>query len=267
MTHGYCPSCEQNAAIDENCCCLWCGASTEEEREQKPWRKPRTHFTDAQLCALHVMHLRGASVNQLAKQVYKLVGYKTHNSAHGAIRRGWRGLGLRPLSRIESARRASTKHGLAPKHGPRPGYAKYRRVVLNGEEDRRCAGVKQHPPHKGDPCDRSPGKGSEFCTKHDPQRRAETMAIIRSARDRLPKPDMVPMAPLTEWLCLRRGQLGTWVAVADSIGKSVSMVHAYGNGLSTAKKEPKEAIGRETVERFLCNAGVRFEDLYGVMVR
>jgi hypothetical protein len=266
-THGWCSGCKEESAIDNAGTCLWCGGPTEQRRKRGGWKRPDlagSRYTEDQLRALHLVHIRGEqSINSLAKQTFERVGYKSHHTAAVAISRQWKRLGLKARDRIEATVKASTKHGLAPKHGPRPGYNTYKRRVLRGQEDQPpCGGVRTQPPRKGEPCDARAMHGSEFCFAHDPERREEVEQILVDARLKQYRDEMVPMAPFVAWLRRRRAELGSWSAVADGMGRNISLIHNYGRGL-TSNRQPKEEIGRTTVEELLeADGTATFEDLY-----
>lgn len=265
-THAYCPACKQDSALDHEQRCLWCGGPTEQRRKRGGWKRPDlrgSKFTADQLRVLHVMHMRGASANSLAAQVYERVGYISKGSALTAMLREWKRMGLKSRDRIEATVKASTKHGLAPKHGPRPGYARYKRVILHGNEDRQCAGVRQQAPRKGEPCNKPPLAGSDFCFAHDPEWAEWRDLHLANARAQAPEREMVPMAPFTRWLQQRREELGSWTAVAGRVDRHVALVHCYGRGIGTTSKQPKTEIGRDTVEELLDADGTTtFEALY-----
>lgn len=207
-THGYCPECREDSAIDAGRRCLWCGGPTEQRERRGGWKRPDlrgSKYTEPQLRALHVFHMRdGLSVNELARRTHEAAGYRSPGSAHSAISRGWKRLGLKPRDRIEQVRKTCTKHGLAPKHGRRPGYGTYKRRVVRGEADQpMCEGIRQNPPRKGDPCQRPAMKGSRFCSQHDPERAGARIAhldqVHAATRDRLAA-TALPMAPFAAFV-------------------------------------------------------------------
>jgi hypothetical protein len=268
-THGWCPTCKEDSAIDAAGNCLWCGGPTQQrqQRNRGGWKRPDlagSRYTEPQLRALHLAHMRGESLNSLAKQTHQVVGYKTYGSAAAAISRDWKRMGLCARDRVEASVKASTKHGLAPKHGSRPGYGTYKRRVLRGEADRpRCKGIRTQPPRKGEPCESPAMQGSEYCFGHDPERRAEVEQILVDARLRQSDRDMIPMAPFAAWLRRRQRELGTWRAVAESVGRDVTLVNCYGRGRTT-NRQPKGEISRSTVEALLAADGTAtFGELYG----
>jgi hypothetical protein len=152
---------------------------------------------------------------------------------------------------------------MAPKHGPRPGYATYKRRVLRGIPDQpRCKAVRTQPPRKGDPCQRPAMKGSEFCANHAPERQEHRAAHLERVRSRKSPVPMVPMAPLVEWLHRRHAELGTWAAVGFRVGLDKALVHRYALGLD-GHRQPKHEIGEDTVRRMLDTDGsAEFADLY-----
>lgn len=268
-THAWCPACKEESAISAAGNCLWCGGPTEERRPPKRggWKRPDlagSRYTEAQLRALHLLHLRGESLNSLAKQTHEKVGYKTHASAATAISREWKRLGLKARDRIESCVKASTTHGRGGRNRDESAYRRWFKEQ-HGLYQPTCKGVKSQHPQKGEPCQLPAVEGSEFCQAHAPERRERIEAHLSRMRAVAPAKEMVPMAPFSAWLRRRREELGTWTAVAEALGRDVSLVHAYGRGIDTSRKRPKTEIGRATVEELLeADGTASFEDLYAV---
>jgi hypothetical protein len=264
----------EESAIDSAHRCLSCGGPTEQGKKRGGWRRPDlrgTRYTERQLRALHVLHMRGASINQLAKQTYEKVGYKTHGSAASAISREWKHLGLRARDRIEQTILSSTKHGRERRRQSRAEQNAYRRWLrdqrgwraIQGPGQLRCKGTKRQHPRKGEPCRRPAMEGSDYCQSHEPSRELERQAHLAAVRRRQPRRQMVPMAPFAAWLRRRRVELGTWSAVAESVARNLSLITSYAQGLD-ASNQPKAEIGRETVEELLWADGTTsFEELYG----
>ena len=273
QTHAWCPACKQESAISRQRRCLWCGGETIQRKKRGGWTRPDlrgSKYSEAQLRALHVAHLRGQSMNSLAKQTYEAVGYASHGSAATSISRAWKQLGLRARDRIEMVVAVSTKHGHAPRSRTHADERAYRRWLQEQRGWRaqqspgrpQCAGVKSQPPRKGEPCERPAMEGSDFCASHDPVRELVRRANLARARKLLPAGPMVPMAPFASWLQERRAELGTFTAVAESVDRHVSLICSYAKGTSSTGK-PLEEIGRETVEDWLAADGTTtIDDLY-----
>jgi hypothetical protein len=269
-THGWCPSCKEHSAIDPDRNCLWCGGSTEERAKRGGWKRPDkqgSRYTEAQLRALHIFHEReGLSVNELGRRTYRVAGYKTHTSAACAISRDWKRMGLPVRDRIEQVKKTCTVHGLAPKHGPRPGYGTYKRRVVRGDDDQPpCEGVRQHSPRKGDPCGRPSMKGSRFCPQHDPDRAARNREHLKRIHDQLRESNAataLPMAPFAEFVNRCWEDEGSLAGAGERLGLHPTAVSVYRRGLGTDKR-PKATIQRATVERALEQHGsLTVDELY-----
>lgn len=155
-------------------------------RRGKPKGKHR-RITDLQLRALHRAYTeQGLSCRQLGELVYQQLGYRSARSCGEALYVHFREAGLPLRDRVAAVVAASTRHGLAPKRGPRPGYSAYQRRVLHDQPDRpRCAAVRENYPRKGQPCQRPATRGSDYCPSHDPNRRDAIAAHLAQARARV----------------------------------------------------------------------------------
>lgn len=266
-THRWCGNCREDSAINHSGACLWCGGPTEQRRKRGGWKRPDlrgSRYTKDQLRVLRLAYERGESINSLAKQTFEVVGYTSHASASRAISREWKRMGLEIRDQATATVQAHIKHGLARKHEPNIGYSAYKRRELRGEPDRpRCKGVRARYPRQGEQCRRPAMRGSEFCSSHDPNRRAEVKEFL--ARQK-PTREMVPMAPFTAWLRRRHAELGSWEAVGGRINRSLSLAHRYGRGVYGGDSQrPKTEIGRETVVEMLeADGTTAFHELYGI---
>jgi hypothetical protein len=273
-THQWCPACKEGSAIDFDGNCLWCGGLTEQRQVKKRggWKRPDLagcRYTEAQLRALHIFHMRdGISINELGKRTYKTVGYKTHHGAAVAISCQWKRLGLQARDRIEQTVLSSTKHGRKRRRQSKAEENAYRRWFkqTNGRYQPACEGVREHPPRKGEPCQRPATKGSRFCAQHDPEtaarRRAHLDQVHARRRDELAA-TALPMLPFAAYVKRRWRELGTLDAAAEQLGLNRTSVSVYARNLGTDKR-PKATIQRATVERVLEHDGLRLEDLYPV---
>lgn len=260
----WCPACREWTALVDSGRCSWCDGPLASKRGG--WKRPDlrgSRFSTAQLCALHRVHVdQGVSINRLAKRVYARAGYSGHHSAAQAISQGWKRLRLPARSRIESSRLASTKHGMAPKHGPRPGYGTYRRQTLAGREDRpRCAGHRTQPPGKGQCCSRPARVGSDYCYSHDPLRALEVQVQVARMRRHQPERDMLPMAPFAAWLWRLAESHGSLTAAIDAHGFS-RIAYRYARGQDSGGRV-KDRIARSTVLAWAGRAGATLDAIYG----
>lgn len=154
----------------------------------------RLTFHQVRVC--HHLYQQGLSIRQVAEQVWKRAGYKSAASCATAIDGQFRRYGLPRRDRIEAVRLRCTKHGLAPKHGPRPGYMAHKRRVLHGQPDQPlCTAVTV----KGTPCRHRAMFGETVCATHHPDHQGKVEAALRMAWA-TPKPrgGDHPMAKLTE---------------------------------------------------------------------
>lgn len=268
-THGYCPACAEESAIDGWSRCLWCGGATEQRPKRKKrggWRRPDlagSKYTEPQLRALHVAHMRGASINSLAKQTYEKVGYTSHSSAQNAISREWRRLGLPARDRIEQTVISSTKHGRKRRSNSNADERAYRRWLAKqrgwraqqGPGQPQCAGVRSQPPRVGERCQRPAMEDSGYCLQHDPAERERVEQIVGRARARQER-EPLPAAPFVAWLHSLHREHGTWSAVAELVG-GVNRA-----GVHRLATRPRTTVERRTVERYAEAAATTVEAIY-----
>ncbi len=265
-THAYCPACKEESAIDNRGRCLWCDGPTREKKKRGGWKRPdlraRSKLTDPMLRLLYKLHIEeGRSINSLAKEVYARVGYGSHHAAASRISKGWKRLGLEARDRIEQVQLTCTIHGLAPKHGSRPGYGTYKRR-LHRPDRPLCAALKKQPPRKGEPCQRPAMEDSHFCASHDPARAAVRDQHLAAMRAKQPTREKVPMGPFIEFLRRRREELGSYGAVAEATGLHRSQVYRWKDG-QDSRGRVKDTITVEVVDRALYSDGTTtFEELY-----
>jgi hypothetical protein len=191
----------------ERRCCPVC--LTRAQRLGINERNDRGHFrgvprkiSDEQLEALYRLYVeRKWSVRKIAEQVWEQFGYKSQRACTNALHSAFRQQGYELRDRIEASIIASTKHGLAAKHGPRIGYARYKRErheLYHGKNSKpyrpTCKGVKTTSPNKGKPCTRPAMAGSDYCWGHDPGREQERVANMAAMRA-----NHQLHGPLVEW--------------------------------------------------------------------
>lgn len=275
-THAYCPACKQESAIDRRGRCLWCEGETEvrQQRKRGGWKRHDlrgSKYTEPQLRGMHVAHMKGLSLNELARQTFRQVGYGSPGSACAAISREWKRLGLAPRDRIEVTVAVSTKHGRKRRGQSATAERAYRRWMrdqrgwrsLQGPGRPRCAGVKRQPPGQGEPCNRPAMEGSDYCNAHDPKLELARQAHLGKVRARQKREPSIPAAPLIAWMQRRRDELGTARALSEEIGLNYTLTCRYLKG-TDSNGQPKETIQRATAARLITAAGERFENVYGV---
>ena len=168
--------------------CEWCDTPLTTKRGGGRSPGAGCKLTDEQLRALHAAHMRGQSINELAKSIYVQVGYSSQSSCASCISNAWQRLRLQARDRIEMSVLKSTKHGRGSRKQQRdggPDYARYRREQRrkSGEvHGRRCEGVRKQYPRKGQPCSSSALSDSEFCYQHDPRFKHERDAHLERMR-------------------------------------------------------------------------------------
>jgi hypothetical protein len=189
-THGWCPACAEDSAIDAEGRCLWCeGATMPEKPKKRGGGKPAGkwgYLTDAQLTLLHNLHHdEGLSTRELGQRIWRKAGFASAHSAANSISAGWKRLNLPALSRQEMTARANVARRAddSPGTGDRKAYKRHLREKGGGY--RVCAGVKLQAPGKGQPCSRFAMVGSDYCIGHDPERRAEVVTRAAAMRERL----------------------------------------------------------------------------------
>lgn len=148
-THGYCPSCKEDVPVDERMRCLWCDGRAWKGRSGDP-PGAQSKLTDRQVKALYELHLRGVSVIELGRRIWKQAGYSSWTTAEKGVRYGFKRLRL-PV------------------------------VVPTTPIHRRCIGLKTGTPNKGSRCSRYAVRGSEYCREHDPAKRQEVKRAMHHA--------------------------------------------------------------------------------------
>lgn len=143
-THGYCPTCREDSALDGNMRCLWCGGATRTSRRRGGTPPGSGRLKDRHVRFLHFVHVeREVSIRELGRRTWKQVGFASPGAAAKAIQEGFRRLGL-------ESRPASAAAELARESG-------YRNCIEHG-----CKGYAMH--------------GSERCWGHAEERREEAVA-------------------------------------------------------------------------------------------
>lgn len=204
--------------------------------------KGSSRISEAQLRALYALHRdQRVPLNEIARRYWQKLGYPSHRACSASLFSMMKRRGMKLHDRIEMVKVASTRHGLAPKHGPRPGYGPYKRKVLGGREDRpQCVATKQQAPGKGRRCNARAQGGSSYCYGHDPARKADRDRHLEAMRARQPKPELVP------WLEVR-AELWPWLARHEY--PASRLAEATGVAQATCSRLLKDC--RSTVTRAL----------------
>lgn len=184
---NWCPNCREETGLYERGVCQWCDTPLRHKGGRKPGSGSK--LSDDQLRALHRVHIeQNRSINDLARDIYQKAGYRTPHACAVSISGGFKRLNLRARDRVEMTVTKSLKHGRASRVKQRergPDYVAYRREqrLRSGEtHGRRCEGVKEWPPRKGQPCSRSALRDSQFCFNHDPRNRKQIERALEKAR-------------------------------------------------------------------------------------
>jgi len=183
---NWCAKCRETTGLTARGQCEWCDTPLTHKTGRKPGQG--SLLSDNQLRALHVAHTEGRSINEMAGKIFDKVGYSSPGSCASAVSHGWKRLHLEARGRIEMTVLASTKHGRAGRkqaveYGP--DYAKYRKEqkLANGEtHGRRCEGVRQQYPRKGQLCCNAALNDGNYCYMHDPRFKADRDAHLVRAR-------------------------------------------------------------------------------------
>lgn len=142
------------------------------------------YITDDQVRACHVLYMRGLSVRKVAEQIHPRTRYRSVASCANSLFGHFARLGLPRRDRIEAVKLACTTHGLAPKHGPRPGYQTHKRRVIRGQDDQpRCEGMVSQGRRRGERCGLRAMFGSRWCQTHAPERAEQVAAITSMMRN------------------------------------------------------------------------------------
>lgn len=90
----YCPACDEYALENGEINCAWCDAILVRDvgREGQA-RKDRLLSTE-QVLQAHRAHMVGRSIDEIAKRIYKLAGYRSAKSCAAALRNAFRAEGL-----------------------------------------------------------------------------------------------------------------------------------------------------------------------------
>lgn len=228
-----------------------------ETRRRRGGGRPKgsLRVSESQLRALYALHRdQRVPLNEIARRYWQRLGYASHHACAASLFSLMKARGMKLHDRIEMVKVASTRHGLAPKHGPRPGYGIYRRKVLAGQEDRpQCAATKQQPPSKGRRCNARSQVGSEYCYNHNPANKDERDRKLEAMRAQLPRCDLVPWPDV-------HAQLWPWLArqefPASRLAESTGVAHGT---CSRLLKHQPATITRELADRLLVAVRARTE--------
>lgn len=263
----YCPKCNERTSLPERGVCPWCDTPLRHKRAGGKPAGKHGKLNDAQLRALHHAYVtQDKSVNALAKLIYAKVGYASHHTCSRGIYDGWARLGLERRERIEAVRLACTTHGHGARDRDEKAYREFLKQMRGwnaqqGPGQEQCAAVKVNPPRKGQRCQRPSLEDSDYCTAHDPRRELARQAHLARTRRLLPREDMLPMGPFTEWLRALHAEHGSMRAVARLTDGPYTALCQYAKGQGT-NKQPKTTIARSTVEKYATAAGSSVDAIY-----
>jgi len=184
IDQSWCPSCKEWTVLDAGWPCAWC--DTILVKRKGGWKRPDIHgrISESAARAIHAKYETGTSARTLGRELYRVLGYKSAHGCETAIGAAFHRYGLPVRDRIAATVLASTTKGLSP----RDWHERRRRrleagLTLKGQERQAvCEGVKLQSPGKGKRCSRPAVYGSRFCYVHDPERRAEVIAITARMR-------------------------------------------------------------------------------------
>jgi hypothetical protein len=233
------------------------------ERRRNPKR-----MTENKLQEARALYASGLSLRAVAAQIHPDTTYATVNSCAEALHslfktRGWK---LRPQREVTVAR--NLKHGRKKRGRTNEEERAYRHWLANqrgwtaiqGPGRPMCKSVKVQPPGNGEPCDHRAQEGSDYCFSHDPKRALERQALTARMRARQPTKPILPLAPFSAWLLALHHELGTWQAVAERTGMSLTMANQRG---ITGNGRVIERIGIDVARRAAEHAGTTLEQIYG----
>ena len=129
--NDYCPTCRERTGLTARGVCEWCDTPLTAKRGGGRSPGAGCKLTDTQLRALHAAHMRGQSINELAKSIYVQVGYSSRSSCASSISNAWQRLGLQARDRIEMTVLKSFKHGRAGRQQQREHVQRIERVQLD----------------------------------------------------------------------------------------------------------------------------------------
>src|SRR3990172_2861892 len=184
IDQSWCPSCKEWTVLDAGWPCAWC--DTILVKRKGGWKRPDLHgrISESAARAMHAKYETGISARTLGRELYRVLGYKTANTCEAAIGAAFHRFGLPVRDRIAPTVLASTTRGLSPRDD-RERRRRRREAGLTAKMRQRqpvCEGIRLQYPDKGKRCSRPACYGSRFCYVHDPERRAEVIAITARMR-------------------------------------------------------------------------------------
>jgi hypothetical protein len=180
---NYCPKCRETTGLHEKGLCPWCDTPLRKKSGRAPGGGK---LSEQSVRALHVAHQNGRSIRELGQMIYVKAGYSSAHSAANAICDAFKRLDLPARDRLEAVALVSTIHGRAA-HGAenkdtRLAYRREMRRKSGEVHGRRCAGHRTRYPRKGEPCNNSALRDSDFCYAHDPRNKAQIERHLKQAR-------------------------------------------------------------------------------------
>lgn len=150
----------------------------------KPLGK-HARLSDDRLRELHVEHIDGGkSIRQLGREIWMSEGFRSDRSASAGISDGFKRLGLERRLRSVATAASNRKRRDTVRNGhTRAEYRRLQRMREGGQ--RKCRGVKENAPGKGQPCDAWALSDSEFCRGHDPRFQEELQDHLAGMRAKI----------------------------------------------------------------------------------
>ncbi len=190
ISQAWCPTCREWTVLEVGWPCAWCETILVHKRGG--WKNaPRLRISERMARAIYAKYEQGLSARKLSRELHQVLGYKSYHSCEVAIGQAFRRYGLPVRERIEATVLASTSSGLSPRdHHERTRKRREAGLVASGlraMQPRRpvCHGIRTQYPRKGQPCTRPAQIGSDYCTSHDPELKAERDARMDRMRQRL----------------------------------------------------------------------------------
>jgi hypothetical protein len=214
---AYCPTCRQDAVLNDAGRCSWCDTPSHADVADKPRRGgggPGARWlTEPQLRAAHRAHVDGESLNSIGKRLLVETRYTSLYGVVAALSGEWKRRGWFVRDRIEACVAASTIHGRARRGANRdPEYKRECRRRTGKLLDRpQCAALTIH----GRPCRRRALATGPLCWNHaHPEQSRETADAMRARRPLRRRVWIVKARRCDE---LRAEGL-TWREIADQLG-------------------------------------------------
>jgi hypothetical protein len=271
VSDRYCPKCLETVTVASDQLCPWCESPT--KAKKRGGGKPMGvygYMDERQVRAAYQLYCdQGLSIRALADLVWEQFGYNSRDACKSALFSYFKRRGLRLRDQREVTAQRNFKHGHGVRGRDEHAYRVFIRDLrgwnsLHGPGRPDCKGVTV----KGRPCQHHAMEGSDYCLSHDPERRKdrdENLARGRAIRDA--NVEMVPLGPLQQIASVLRDAYGAPEA-SCRLGCSKTTLYNLINGEGSRSpkdgggRQPRTEMNRRQVEKYLENAGFRFDDVY-----